>query len=392
MACHYNWNWTCCLLLLLIPSASSFLMPTTAPSFLVDRLFSSINPNDFETPEQRETRMEMVRRIQDSYYLGKDEGLTQISSETPTLITEVPLLQAEWTELPGYQNILQIHVPHYTHMFRRILSGPRPWLFGHILSPGGNNQETRVGTLMQVSDYKQVKDGRLAMIVQGLERFQVVETTQIVPYGIANIELIETAERDNAVAVQENLKWRGWEFRPTSWKDMGSTSISSLSPLVNYNTDYSHFPKQPFEETTAAQAADEQIILKLELAIWISLDDMLQLIDKINPWLRPPLPVQLLGLLPTCMSWPEGFLLEATANEMETNADYVRVSQNQSYPPLRRAARLSYIIWFTLEAIGKSPTKQALLEETSTANRLVAALQKIDTVNKSLRSQMGLTK
>lgn len=36
----------------------------------------------------------------------------------PIIIDNLPLWRVQWTELPGYQNELNVHVAHYTHMFR----------------------------------------------------------------------------------------------------------------------------------------------------------------------------------------------------------------------------------------------------------------------------------
>ena len=89
-------------------------------------------------------------------------------------LRDVPLWRVQWTELPGFQNVLNVWQPHYTHMFMSVVNGPRPWYFGHVHLPGGteslNKTEYRLekgtrapltGVLMQVGDYKQLDDGRL---------------------------------------------------------------------------------------------------------------------------------------------------------------------------------------------------------------------------------------
>ena len=80
----------------------------------------SINPNDLETPEERERRMEMVRQIQKSFYGDEavtEEGQRKLavkSDKSSTVLQNVPLWRVQWVELPGYQNILNCHVAHYT--------------------------------------------------------------------------------------------------------------------------------------------------------------------------------------------------------------------------------------------------------------------------------------
>jgi Lon protease-like protein len=442
MEASYKWRILCGLLMLFMSSVRSFLMrPTTdsclatsstsaRPGFFLSA--SSINPNDLETPEEREERMKLVRQIQKSYYVGAEEGLVQTSENNPTFLEEVPLWRVQWTEFPGYQNVLNVHVAHYTHMFRRILSGPKPWLFGHIYLPGGSEnldnpqyrfnagtQATFVGTLLQVTDYQQLDDGRLALIVQGLERFRVVKATQHVPYAIATIQLdsdleisssfakaddVEEARNTEALAVQENLEWRNWEFRPTYWDEM-SDGIG-VSPLVNYNSDY--FPNEmmvPAASTSdlpkgshsvESVERDKQKITRLEYDVWVALDTMIRLLAQLQPDLRIPVPAQLLGLLPVDVpgnnKWPKDFRLEEYANQLQSNnaeigtttkSPFVRIAENSSYPLLRRASRLSYVIWVILDSIvlEGAPTKQDLLEETSIAKRLEKAQMRLKTVN-----------
>lgn len=421
-----------------------------------------MNPNDLETPEEREDRMRLVRQIQQSFYQGESEGLTEASSTDITILENVPLWRVQWTELPGYQNVLNCHVPHYTHMFRRILSGPKPWLFGHVYLPGGSenlnnpkyslpaatnndNQNTPsdatlTGTLMQISDYEQLEDGRLALIVQALDRFQIQYATQHVPYAIATIqldpdyELVENYMDDAAAAhdvdltaarvaaVQEAKRWRDWEFRPTTWDENKSSTTTasasaSVSPLVNYDANFelqqdiqrrNEYLTETDDETTSVlndveekhqQTTDTvDFILQLEYKVWVAVDQMLRLLALLNPGLRIPVPSQMLGLLPLedeGRAWPTGFRLQEYANELQSNnamigtstkSPFVRVSSSKhKYPPLRRATRLSYAVWILLDSIVPSPKSQVLLEETSIARRLEYALRKVEGINDSLQ-------
>ena len=51
-------------------------------------------------------------------------------------IQDLPLWRVQWAVLPGMQNILHVHVPHYVHMFETVFRGGRPWRFGHLYLPG----------------------------------------------------------------------------------------------------------------------------------------------------------------------------------------------------------------------------------------------------------------
>jgi hypothetical protein len=153
-----------------------------------------------ETRQERVDRMKLVRQIQQAFY--QDDEMDNHLVETHTdddWLHNVPMFRVQWTELPGFQNMLNIHVPHYTHMFRRIIKGPKPWRFGHLYLPDGsenlnnptykldpgNPRAATIGTLMQISDVIEDEDGRFGMIVQAIDPFEVVEATQHVPYAMA---------------------------------------------------------------------------------------------------------------------------------------------------------------------------------------------------------------
>jgi Lon protease-like protein len=203
---------------------------------------SSYNPNEFESPEERQARMEMVRQIQAVFYRNEQTVEQQQREDAnikdPSIIHNLPLWRVQWTELPGYQNVLNVHVPHYTHMFRTLLSQPQqqPIYFGHVYLPGGseqlgkpefnlpenynvplsndnnnnnnnnNNNATLVGTLMKITDwFDHPTDGRLTLVVQGVAPIKILEASQQVPYAIASRVKILSDEEPVEVAFH-NLK------------------------------------------------------------------------------------------------------------------------------------------------------------------------------------------
>lgn len=416
-------------------------------------LSSSISPIDLESPEEREERMRLVRKIQGSFYRGDSEGLVVPCSSDVTILENVPLWRVQWSELPGYQNVLNCHVPHYTHMFRRILSGKKPWLFGHVYLPGGSenlsnsryslpdsdklarsaeaSDATLIGTLMQISDFEQLDDGRLSLIVQALDRFQVLYATQHVPYAIATIQLDPDQEflgdsnngqnpsEARLAAVQQADVWKELEFRPTAFYESKTSTpgMVGVSPLVNYNSDFvlpsnlgysAAREKKDYLQTPQEAAEDgtsnivKTYILQLEYKVWVSVDRMLRLLMQINPGLQIPVPSQMLGLLPLSSelgrAWPQGFRLEEYARQLQSNnalvgtstkSRFVRVTSCRHYPALRRAQRLSYTIWILLDSLGGAPSKQGVLEETSIGRRLELALQKLEGVNDSLQEVLA---
>jgi len=396
---------------------------------------------DNESPEERAARMELVRHLQKSFYQNEDVILPP--SRGSTIIKDLPLWRVQWTELPGFQNVLNVHVAHYTNMFQKILySDSDPKYFGHIYLPGGSdnldNPEYRmevggsnssskaalVGVLMQIADYKQLEDGRFVMIVQALERFRVVEVQRHhSPYAIATVEILPDTEVMEAfeteyykcnmseihgMAVEEAFKSHPYEVRvitmdeSTSMENGDSLSVSELS---NYDANYKlqETNDNGNDSSTAAVAMYDidmdDIVFDVEQKVWIRLDEMIRLLQKLvdpNNDQGVQVPTQILGLLPLEPNepWPEEFTLEKYATKLEiekilvgtfSKSPFVRVDNMQGYSPLRRAQRLSYVIWILTDTVmalidDDSLTRQDILEMESTEERLEAALQKLDLI------------
>ena len=53
-------------------------------------------------------------------------------------LADLPLWRVQWNALPGERQVYNVHVPHYTALFEKLVRGPKPWYFGHILLPGGS--------------------------------------------------------------------------------------------------------------------------------------------------------------------------------------------------------------------------------------------------------------
>lgn len=139
----------------------------------------------------------------------------------------------------------------------------------------------------------------------------------------------------------------------------------------------------------------------MEYHLWRSLDTMLRLLTMVSP-ATVPMPSQLMGLLPKRNDWPRDFLLEGAAASMENSggnigtsfkSPFVRVDRisatSSKYSTLRRAHRLSYVIWMLLDGLSisgaESPSRSDLLKMTSILQRLEAAKLTIDGVNDILK-------
>ena len=77
-------------------------------------------------------RSETVKRLNDLFYAGGDDEAD--GGE----LADLPLWRVQWNALPGERQVYNVHVPHYTSMFERLVRRPRPWFFGHFYLPGGS--------------------------------------------------------------------------------------------------------------------------------------------------------------------------------------------------------------------------------------------------------------
>ncbi len=151
----------------------------------------------------------------------RDDIAPQIPDEThPPEATypNLPLWRVQWAALPGCTETLNVHVPHYAHMFMQLVSGPRPWRFGHIYLPGGSSNlgdaeyglqpgtgAPLLGTLMEIQRLVQLRDGRLLIIARGVARIRAVRECHNLPYSRADCVLYTDEEertlwQDDAVA------------------------------------------------------------------------------------------------------------------------------------------------------------------------------------------------
>ena len=124
------------------------------------------------------------------------------------VITDLPLWRVQWSVLPGFNQLLNVHVPHYTHMFSQLADAPSEGArFGHLLLPGGSEnlgdpryalepgtEAPLVGVLMQVRAVVPLSEGRMQIVAHALCRFEVMRATQTLPYSRADVRLLPDSE------------------------------------------------------------------------------------------------------------------------------------------------------------------------------------------------------
>mmetsp|Transcript_21193 Transcript_21193/g.42582 ORF Transcript_21193/g.42582 Transcript_21193/m.42582 type:complete len:651 (-) Transcript_21193:902-2854(-) len=190
----------------------------------------------------------------------------------------------------------------------------------------------------------------------------------------------------------------------TYWKNLARAQTPSAEEdLFSETEDSSSFflPEPSSSISSTPSSTSVEAVQMMEYHLWRSLDNMLRLLSMVSS-ASVPLPSQLMGLLPKRDDWPADFLLEGAATSLENSggnigtsfkSPFVRVDQvaasSSKYSTLRRAHRLSYVIWMLLDGLSitgnDQPTRRDVLKMTSVLARLEAAKRTIDGVNDILK-------
>jgi Lon protease-like protein len=461
----------------LVPiSCAAWLTPAVAsPSRRISTLVlasDSNSQNDDEDILSDKSKMDIVRNLQNAFYDNSNSNSTRAAFDTTNgMIYNLPLWRVSWVELPGRTNVLNVHEALYTNMFETIFhaahgaTSTAPFYFGHLFLPKGSKnlnspdpkyrlrswdgadrstEETDhdrsavLGTLMRISDYRRMSDGRLLLLVQAVERFVVMQVQQELPYSMAHVQLLpdteEVEESDwitvrtegdvvkaRALALAESFqRWHRYEFENTMLPlplqsdlqpgQVVGSALAKVLPYAPYSSvvDVERLAQETLEtiNTSPTTSSSDQAITddsqrtleyrllqarilnqpstlgqlenltcdQLEIRLWLALNDFLQ-------HTRTPVSPVLFGLLPWKNDWPLSFVLkrigDSIAEQTEKDHKYVRVSPH--YPAARRQKRLAYAVAALLEDLDTvNAFRQELLEIPSTRMRLAALVQKME--------------
>lgn len=275
--------------------------------------------------------------------------------------------------------------PELVNMVLKIVSAPRPWYFGHVYDEDGavrlgqftkddddEEDDPRIGTLMQISDYQlDEDDGNLRIGVQALGRFCMVGNV-LGSCRSAAVELLPDAElveahfhqatqvaanydfafNQNARgaacagAVAEAAEWHARELEPVSLEQGRVDTVAKLNPnvdvpmtnstvadamenylsqspgdmyegecILNFNDDVNNHGEHDDDRIFFDQT------LVLERDVWIKLDLLSQRIRQLDPKsnTKMPIPSQILALLPKQppQPWPQEFSLAHYNQQMK---------------------------------------------------------------------------
>ena len=185
---------------------------------------------------ESEDRAEQIKKLNDMFYgTTTTDAATDASTDVASAadasnpLSDLPLWRVQWNALPGERQVYNIHVPHYTALFEKLVRGPKPWYFGHILLPGGSAnlripkynlkdgpEATTLGTVMECLAVERRTDGCLVVVSQGVGRFRVKDVKRTLPHDVVDASWVLDKEEGDHEA------WRAFEFGPV-WK---STSVS----------------------------------------------------------------------------------------------------------------------------------------------------------------------
>lgn len=164
----------------------------------------------------------------------------------------------------------------------------------------------------------------------------------------------------------------------------------------------------PTDFATFANAPSNEGVAMMEYHLWIRLDELIRLINKVS---NSPVPLssQLLALLPRRSDWPDEFILDEYSKSMlSQTGPVVRIDEitkqnrstvydNTGYSSLRRALRLSHSVWLLIDGMAVTgveapPSRAEVLAMETIFERLSVATHTLDSVNGVLKRLIPHTK
>jgi len=304
-----------------------------------------------------------VKALNDLFY--KSDATEAASEAAPGgPLDDLPLWRVQWNALPGERQVYNVHVPHYTALFERLVRGPKPWYFGHILLPGGSENlreprysleggedATRLGTVMQLLAVERREDGTLTVVSQGVGRFSVQSVTKSLPHDFVAAEWVLDAEETRG----EADAWREFEFGEAGVRlGTAQPSVAEQAPLVPGSA-----PSGAEEEALAAASVDvaAPAAVALEERVWEALAADLALLTK---------------CLEADGADTKGVSLPPSLLALRPPVD--GAGAPESWPSHRRRHRLSFAAPACLGLVEPAVGRQELLDASSTEARLAIVL------------------
>ena len=421
--------------------------------------------------------MKSVRFIQDAFYSSSDTKDGQRSGHpfldgTTGVMHNLPILMSPSTELPGRQTVRFIDDPLEINMLESLLrrcseenakgdtshcyvgqlyrdptnntrdvNNPlnrpkiRSWRdFTHD-DAGDCNEETCVGTMLQIMDFRRVPDGRMVLLVQGVERFAISKVYQELPYIIVDAQILPDEEELSdhpsiSSAVVAAFAWHSFEYDDNVvLADDGSAGeemsieiivgehLSKLIPFAPFNSEMTEenlcslqesiaqdCSSNVHSETTGHQLpsiqdftsrtvlsnvptftnllgqSDTQALPRsesIEYDLWLCIDEYVRLRslqDLISP--------DLISLLPLYKDWPNDFCLEHIASNLRLDVDEAKVTgkTKKNIQTNRQIVRVGQSLHY--------PNERRMRRLSYSASALLGGSTPTDLLNKGVRQTL----
>jgi Lon protease-like protein len=176
-------------------------------------------------------------------------------------VTELGLFPLGLVLLPGERVPLHIFEPRYKELIGECLEQERP--FGVVLADDDGLRD--VGTQASVTDVvERFDDGRLNIVVEGGERFRVLELTSGRSFQTGEVEALEDEDADQDELGAERAMELFRELREVVGSDVEEpeAGVRSLSFALASRVDFGVEPKQRLLELTSEM---DRLTLLIEL-------------------------------------------------------------------------------------------------------------------------------
>lgn len=149
--------------------------------------------------------------------------MTEQSKNKKTIIPVFPL--PEIVLFPGMNLPLHIFEEHYKQMVSDTVNGNKR--FGIVLLVGKTC--TQVGTVAEIIDIENLEDGKMNILTEGKERFEILSMVSEEPYYVAEIKSYE----DKKEEIDSELKKNFRHIRKLSNKALAMFDMVSDQELSN---------------------------------------------------------------------------------------------------------------------------------------------------------------
>ena len=187
---------------------------------------------------------------------------------------EMPIFPLNVVLFPGMPLPLQIFEPRYHTMIERCLDGDRTFgvaLISHGTEVGGTARVWPVGATARIEKVEPLSDGKLIVVVRGIERFLVLTHMPDDPYPRAIVTMLDRepdpgAPQDLVEAVQGMLLDLLRRIARSTRQDWGEISLPDDPALLGYMVG-AVLPcsLEGKQQLLQARSAEDRLILSISM-------------------------------------------------------------------------------------------------------------------------------